>query len=394
MDKDEQGDMDVQSSFFRCDEDDEWLFASTTRYDSLHMFELLHPVKAMDWVETKYLGIGTTDTFGGNEVLMLGAPERLLTVDAEEEGLAEERDFHLCAGVLHELPLLSAQFVNGTRLLLASEGGGSGNVISWHLPEVREHDTDVIRKAKTFSGLFQSTQPAQFCVDPFKNLIQGALLSQVTIQHLDGACAELLVASEHAGSLAAEPLARILSVASDAVALCCARSAGAVLVDTRSRAPVLHLKESGGGRSAHGETWATCGNGVHYVSASTAGRLVAYDTRKSAAASGEALAHCETGRAWGGRMHQCRDLCIQMSPHDGDTFSISGVDGMVRLYSMNAMPSCNSQPLKPVFEHDGHRMMNSSPMPTILNHMWHPAIANMITSSDSDGGLQCWKYKI
>ncbi|KAF0032056.1 hypothetical protein F2P81_016611 [Scophthalmus maximus] len=108
---------------------DDWFIESLKTYKDLHVYQLEHPTKVIEWTSGKTVcvaGYGSSK----NEVLELRLPLKLFA--NENKGLCAERDFKVVHGGFADGPVRCLRHVPGTRCIVTSDGLSS-NLQVWDL---------------------------------------------------------------------------------------------------------------------------------------------------------------------------------------------------------------------------------------------------------------------
>ncbi|KAL5476218.1 hypothetical protein EMCRGX_G026134 [Ephydatia muelleri] len=91
---------------------DDWLFDSLYRYERLHMFELPHSTRCLEWADRD----GTSLYVGGfsdkhtNEIEMLELPEALQPQG--QENVCAHTDFKITCGGLTKPPIMAIKCIS------------------------------------------------------------------------------------------------------------------------------------------------------------------------------------------------------------------------------------------------------------------------------------------
>ncbi|RXN27007.1 WD repeat-containing 73 [Labeo rohita] len=99
--------MDISS-----DESDDWFMESLNAYKDLHLFQLEHPTKVIEWTGDKNICVAGY-TGARSEILELLLPLKLYA--GENQGLCAERDFKVQHGGFSEEPVENLIHIPGTR---------------------------------------------------------------------------------------------------------------------------------------------------------------------------------------------------------------------------------------------------------------------------------------
>ncbi|MCJ8740889.1 hypothetical protein PDJAM_G00064280 [Pangasius djambal] len=113
------------------DEADDWFMQSLTLYKDLHVFQLEHPTKSIEWTGEKSICVAGYSS-EKNEILELLLPLKLYAKG--NQGLCPERDFKVQHGGFSDEPVECLRHIYGKRCVVTS-GRHNSKLQVWDIGE-------------------------------------------------------------------------------------------------------------------------------------------------------------------------------------------------------------------------------------------------------------------
>ncbi|CAL1611524.1 unnamed protein product [Knipowitschia caucasica] len=356
-----------------CDDTlDEWFIHSLKTYTDLHVYQLEHPTRVLEWTSGKTVCVAGFSP-ANNEILELSLPLRLLA--EQNKGLRAERDFKILHGGFCEVPVHSFKHVPGTRCAVSNDGCSS----SLQLWDLGGAHTDVIRRTGQIHVEAQEVTGGRKVCAPLSHhtsgttVLHGAMTSDVQLTNISTG---QLLCSLHDCPVS-QPLSHLRCLSDGTFAV--ASVDGSILLwDTRSaarpqlRSDPLCILEPG--------PWTADVLGNLALLSSTSGQTLVLDLRGSDSYVSRAQL-----KAGGGPSRH-----VSWAPALDNYVALSGVDALVHIYDASLW-GVELQPAHSQFEHKGHAI--SSPTDVITtSHAWHPERAHTLLSAASDASVHVWDW--
>ncbi|XP_077089151.1 integrator complex assembly factor WDR73 [Siphateles boraxobius] len=368
--------MDISS-----DEADDWFMESLNTYKDLHVFQLEHPTKVIEWTGDKSICVAGY-TGAKSEILELLLPLKLYAGD--NQGLCAERDFKVQRGGFSEEPVECLIHIPGTRCVVTS-GSSSSTLQIW---DIGVDDSDVIKRTGVINLKSRSTKGIKiapgFTDDP--TVLHGSCISDAQLTEIATGRVLYTVGNESLDSVSG------LQFVNAHAFLICARNGTLLMGDTRDPSTAHYpLEESK--------------SGLHW---SFGLRSDISQSEPSVVARLSSSAHILLSDLRDLRSPICQtQLNVQHSPPNNDflniswapvlnsCLSVSGFDGIVHIYNTTDW-STKAQSPQPIFSHRGHVMSHdakySGSPAVITTHSWHHSRPNTLLSAAMDGSLHVWDW--
>ncbi|XP_014663284.1 PREDICTED: WD repeat-containing protein 73-like [Priapulus caudatus] len=377
------------------DDEDDWIFQSFNRYNNLHMYDLQHPTRNIQWTASNTVVIAGCEKEKRSEIIELSLPDKLLAA-AEIQGLHKDRDFRLVQGGFCQHAIHALRCVIKERLIATTTAADTG-VTVWKLDS---EEGGVISPVRTVTTGVTGSPLAAAAADSRVAFID----SPHRVSVVDVSSPENTL---HTYDVADDSSAMEFTDA-HTLATCGGATGRLTLRDTRcddgATAGITEIPVTRTGDAA----WTFCSAGgsscCRFYRLSSGGRLLCTDARRVNGTYWEADLAMSCAQTW-------QHLCMQASPATPGVVSVSGFDSNVRLYDLSASPTesqsqeaqqprdeerCRSA-ARPMFVHDGHSACaNTDAAATavaVTTHAWHPEQTNLILSSASDGSLHAWEWR-
>ncbi|XP_056587398.1 WD repeat-containing protein 73 isoform X2 [Triplophysa dalaica] len=326
------------------DEADDWFIESLNTYKDLHVFQLEHPTKVIEWTGDKSICVaGYTEA--RSEILELLLPLKLYAGD--NQGLCAERDFKVQHGGFSEEPVECLIHIPETRFVVTS-GGSSPALQIW---DIGGDDSDVIKR----TGVINPKSPSAKC-----GKIASGLTENPTALH---------------GSYTNDVQLTELAT-------------GRVLYTVGNESSDLEsmsgLHWCFGLRSSSSDP-SLC----TIARLSSSGQMVLSDLRDLQ------NSFCQTQLNVQHISAKNEFLNVSWASVLDSCLSVSGFDGTVQVYNTRNW-STEAQTPQPVFSHRGHDMSYeakcSGSRPVVTTHAWHPSRPNTLLSAATDGSVHVWDW--
>ncbi|XP_029927560.1 integrator complex assembly factor WDR73 [Myripristis murdjan] len=361
---------------------DDWFIESLKTYKDLHVYQLEHPTRVIEWTSGKTVCVAGYRS-AKNELLELLLPLKLLA--EENKGLCAERDFKVVHGGFAEGPVHCLRHIPGTRCAVTNDGRSSGLQV-WDLGG---DDSDVIRRTASVAGRSASGRGSRIAAglssDP--RVLHGAESSDVLLTDLTSGQSVYKLKSD-----AADPLSSLQFV-SDSVFLACCCSGNIYTVDTRaSDAPRPSPPPATGG--GDGVLWcadaspSSAGGAGRVARLSSSGEAVLSDLRDLGGAVSRARLDVLIDH------HNWDDVKVSWAPALDDCIAASGFSGTVQIYDTSAW-AAEPAAARPLFEHRGHVVSSqrADSLPVLVtSHVWHPERPRTLLSAAADGSVHVWDW--
>ncbi|XP_073681183.1 integrator complex assembly factor WDR73 [Garra rufa] len=370
--------MDISS-----DESDDWFMESLNAYKDLHVFQLEHPTKVIEWTGDKNICVAGY-TGARSEILELLLPLKLYA--GENQGLCAERDFKVQHGGFSEEPVESLIHIPGTRCVVTS-GRSSSTLQIW---DIGGDDSDVIKRTGVINHKSTSAKGSKIApglkVEPA--VLHGSCISDVQLTEIATGRVLYTVAKESSDSVSG------LQFVNACVFLICTSDGTLLRGDTRESSTCQYpLQESKSGlhwsfglRSDSSQSEASC---CTVARLSSSGHIMLSDLRDLQSP------FCQTQLNVQRSASNNDFLNISWAPVLDRCVSVSGFDGTVHIYNTRNW-STEGQSPQPVFTHRGHEMSDeakhSGTPPVVTTHSWHQSRAKTLLSAATDGSLHVWDW--
>uniref|UniRef100_A0A8C6T401 WD repeat-containing protein 73 n=1 Tax=Neogobius melanostomus TaxID=47308 RepID=A0A8C6T401_9GOBI len=334
---------------------DDWFIESLKTYKDLHVYQLEHPTRVLEWTSGKSLSVKLLIMFKSlslicdhywfihswtavcvagysasskNEILELSLPLRLLA----------EQNKGLCAHLKH---------IPGTRCAVSNDGA-SGSLQIWDLGG---DDTAGRRLA---APLAPASEP---------RVLHGATTDDVQLTDIS--------TGRELYRLESEPLSCLQFLGDGAFA--CGSVNGSVLVaDSRSSAaPVRHAAPAAARSSEHTE-WSVAFHRSAVVRSSVSGQTVVSDLRRMDTCAAQALVEVDAGKHRG-------SLNVSWAPALEHYIALSGSSGLVQIFDTSLWGR-------------SHTVSSPEDDAIVTSHTWHPERPRTLLSAASDASVHVWDW--
>uniref|UniRef100_UPI003AABA5D9 WD repeat-containing protein 73 n=1 Tax=Centroberyx gerrardi TaxID=166262 RepID=UPI003AABA5D9 len=370
---------------------DDWFIESLKTYKDLHVYQLEHPTRVIEWTSGKTVCVaGCRST--KNEILELHLPLKLFA--DENKGLCAERDFKVVHGGFTDGPVHCLRHIPGTRCVVTNDGLSSKLQV-WDLGG---DDSDVIRRTGGVEGRGVAERGSRIAAglssDP--RVLHGAQTGDVRLTDLTSGQSLYKLETD-----TAEPLSSLQFV-SDSVFLACCCSGNIYVADSRtSAAPQPSplpppLPPAAAGRR-DGVLWCADASadrsrpdpaGRRVARLSSSGEVLVSDLRNPGGAVCRAQLDVQTDRCGQD------DITVSWAPALDDCIAVSGFSGAVQIYVTSAWRA-ELTAARPLFEHRGHAVSSQhadGPPVRVSSHVWHPERPRTLLSAATDGSVHVWDW--
>ncbi|XP_062867767.1 WD repeat-containing protein 73 [Trichomycterus rosablanca] len=364
------------------DESEDWFIDSLHMYKDLHVFQLEHPTKVIEWTDEKSICVAGYSS-AKSEILELLLPLKLYVKG--NQGLCPERDFKVLHGGFSDEQVKCLRHV-GNRCLVTS-GQHSSNLQVWN---IGGDQSDVIKK----TGVINCTATSATCrklaarVTGDASVLHGSLVSDVQQTEISSGKVQYAVGTDSMDTVSG------LQFVNANTFLICASNGTLYTGDTRDPT-IKHycLQES-----ADGSDWVfglnTDGTSSDPASCSAArlsstGQVIVSDLRNPSAPVKQAQLNLNvTGSDF---------LTVTWAPALDSHLAVSGFDGHMRVFDTVSWTADPEQHPEPTFIHRGHEMsreekINAATPLVVTTHVWHPQRQRTLLSAASDGSVHVWDW--
>uniref|UniRef100_A0A8C2FCW2 WD repeat domain 73 n=1 Tax=Cyprinus carpio TaxID=7962 RepID=A0A8C2FCW2_CYPCA len=370
--------MDISS-----DESDDWFIESLNTYKDLHVFQLEHPTKVIEWTGDKNICVAGY-TGSRSEILELLLPLKLYA--GENQGLCAERDFKVQHGGFSEEPIESLIHISGTRCVVTS-GSSSSTLQIW---DIGGDDSDVIKRTGVINLKSTSVKGCKIApgLTDEPAVLHGSCISEVQLTEIATGRVLYTVAKESSDSVSG------LQFVNACVFLICASDGTLFMGDTRDPSTCHYPLED----SKSGLHWAfglrsdssqSEPSGCTVARLSSSGHMLLSDLRNLQSP------FCQTQLNVQHSASKNDFLNVSWAPVLDRCLSVSGFDGTVHIYNTMNWSTEGQSPL-PVFSHRGHEMSDeakySGSPPVVTTHSWHQSRPKTLLSAATDGSLHVWDW--
>ncbi|KAM3873522.1 integrator complex assembly factor WDR73 [Diretmus argenteus] len=372
---------------------DDWFIESLKTYKDLHVYQLDHPTRVIEWTSGRTVCVAGYHSTK-SEILELQLPLKLFADD--NKGLCAERDFKVVHGGFADGPVLCLRHVPGTRCVVTNDGVGSELAV-WDLGG---DDSDVIRRTGSVAGRSVSVRGSRIAAGLSEpHVLHGAQTSNIQLTDLGSGKTVYQLDSDSPDRLSS------LQFVSSSVFLACCCNGNIYVVDTRSSSiprpmppppsaaaaarmdDVSWCMDASPGRSS--PDWSSPGQSCcRVVRLSSSGRALVSDLRDLGNAMCQAWLDTRTD------CHCQDDVKVSWAPALGGCIAVSGFDGAVQIYDTSTWRA-ELMDAEPLFEHRGHTVSPGRPesLPLrITAHAWHPDRPRTLLSAASDGSVHVWDW--
>ncbi|XP_027131169.1 integrator complex assembly factor WDR73 isoform X2 [Larimichthys crocea] len=362
---------------------EDWFIESLKTYKDLHVYQLEHPTRVIEWTSGKTVCVAGYSS-SKNEILELRLPLKLFA--DENKGLCAERDFKVVHGGFTDGPVRRLRHVPGTRCVVTNDGLSSDLQV-WDLGG---DDSDVIRQTGSVKGRRSVSEGGSRVAARLSSrprVLHGAQSGDVQLSELTSGQPVYKLESD-----SADPVGSLHFV-TDAVFVVGCSNGNVHVADTRtSDAPQLSPPPSG-----ESVTWWTdvsagpsCldPSSCRIVRLSSSGLAVISDLRKPGGAVSRAQLDVQT------RCCNVDDVRVSWAPSLDDCIAVSGFSGAVQIYDTSVWRA-EPEEVRPLFEHRGHAVSSQSDdgVPVfVTSHVWHPERSRTLLSAASDGSVHVWDW--
>lgn len=356
---------------------DDWFIESLKTYKDLHVYQLEHPTRVIEWTSGKTVCVAGYAS-SKNEILELLLPLKLLA--DKNKGLCAERDFKVAHGGFTDGPVRCLKHVPGTRCVVTNDGRSSDLQV-WDLGG---DDSDVIRRTGSIEGkrtVSESGSRIAARLSPQPEVLHGAQSSDVRLTELTSGRSLFTLETDSAHPLTS------LQFVSDGVFLAGCCNGSVYVADTRSSAaPQLSPPPAS---SAPSDLWWTDASAgplsCRIVRLSSSGRAVVSDLRKLGGAVSQAQLDVQSRQY---------DVTVSWAPVLDGCIAVSGFSRVVQIFDTSSWRS-EVQDAQPLFEHHGHTVSSQAEDGTpvvVTAHAWHPERPRTLLSAGSDGSVHVWDW--
>ncbi|XP_030638184.1 integrator complex assembly factor WDR73 [Chanos chanos] len=365
------------------DEEDDWFFESINAYEALHVFQLEHSTKVIEWTGEKSIcvaGYGSVK----NEILELILPLKLFAGNCE--GLCPERDFKVDHGGFSEEPIECLKYIPGTRYVVTS-GNLSSRLNIW---DIGGDDSDVIKKMGFIDPVDTSARGSKMAPglteDP--SILHGSQIKNVQLTDLTSRRVLHSVGTDSSEAVSG------LQFLSPNVFLICASNGVLYVSDTRDPSTNRYtLREE---KSSSEWCFAlkmdqspSDPTSCSVARLSSSGQVVISDFRDLAGIISCAKLNVKHNA------HSNDSMTVTWAPAFDGAIAVSGFDGTVQIYNTNAWTK-EFQVFEPIFAHCGHTMMGEektdNTSTVVTTHVWHPWRPKTVLSAATDGSIHVWEW--
>ncbi|XP_027016758.1 WD repeat-containing protein 73 isoform X1 [Tachysurus fulvidraco] len=364
------------------DEEEEWFMQSLTLYKDLHVFQLEHPTKTIEWTGEKSVCVAGYSS-EKNEILELLLPLKLYA--KKNQGLCPERDFKVQHGGFSDEPIECLRHIFGKRCVVTS-GQHSSKLQVW---DIGDDDNDVMRRTGVINCSHTSTTGRKlasgFTEDA--SVLHGSTVHDV--QHTDVASGRMLYAVE-TDSL---DVVNCLQFVNTSTFVICATNGTLYMGDLRDQKVSCYALSE----NTTGSEWAfglrtaepQCDPASCIVARlSSSGQVIVSDLRNPSTLVGQAQLNLQQN-------HLSNEfLTVTWAPALDNHLAVSGFDGTVQIFDTRRW-SIESQTPQPIFVHRGHNFSceeNSDTSLLVTTHVWHPQRPRTLLSAASDGSIHVWDW--
>lgn len=362
---------------------DDWFIESLKTYKDLHVYQLEHPTKVIEWTSGKTVCVAGYSP-SKNEMLELRLPLKLYA--DENKGLCAERDFKVAHGGFTDGPVHRLKHIPGTRCVVTNDGLSS----DLQLWELGGDDSDVIRITGSIEGRGPASERgSRIAARPSAppQILHGARSRDVQLTEVTTGQRLYRLETDSADLLSS------LQFVNDTLFLASCHNGCVYIADTRKAgAPQLSPPPPSSGESIL--WWTDVSTGPHVpdcrvIRLSSSGRAVISDLRNPGEAVSQAQLDVQTCRC------SPDDVRVSWAPALNDCVSVSGFSGIVQLYSTSAW-RMEPQDAQPLFQHRGHAVSSQqtdggAPV-SVTSHVWHPERPRTLLSAASDGSVHVWDW--
>ncbi|XP_028326984.1 integrator complex assembly factor WDR73 [Gouania willdenowi] len=358
---------------------DDWFIESLKTYKDLHVYQLEHPTKVIEWTSEKTVCVAGY-TSSKNEILELRLPLKLLA--DKNKGLCAERDFKVTYGGFTEGAVCCLTHVPGTRCLVTNDGLSS----DLQLWELGGDDSDVIRRTGLVQGRSLSDGGSKIAaqLSPSPQVLHGGLISDVLLTELSSGLTVYKLETQSSDRLSS------LQFESEAVFLAGCTNGSVYVADTRtSAAPQLLPPPESSHESV--QWWADVCAGPHLscsrlIRLSSVGVAVVSDLRNAGTSVSRAQLDVNAQRS-------NPDIRVCWSPTLHDYVSVSGFGGVVEIYNVSSWSTDSQVVAESLFQHRGHAVSSNVDVSVVVTaHTWHPERPRTLMSAASDGSVHVWDW--
>ncbi|XP_043076853.1 WD repeat-containing protein 73 [Puntigrus tetrazona] len=365
------------------DEADDWFMESLNTYKDLHVFQLEHPTKVIEWTGDKSICVAGYNG-ARSEILELLLPLKLYA--GENQGLCAERDFKVQHGGFSEEPVESLIHIPGTRCAVTA-GGSSSALQIW---DIGGDDSDVIKKTGVLNLKSPSAEGIKIAAGSRAEpaVLHGSCISEVQLSEIASGRVLYTVAK---GS--SEPVSG-LQFANAYVFLVCASDGTLLVSDTRDPSACHYpLRDSKSGLhwsfGLRSDSSQAEPSRCAVARLSSSGHVLLSDLRDLQRPFCQTQLNVQRSTAKNDLLN------VSWAPVLDGWLSVSGFDGKVRIYNTTGWGAEGQSP-QPVFTHRGHEMSHEAEhgaaLPVVTAHSWHRSRPRTLLSAATDGSLHVWDW--
>ncbi|KAL6469953.1 hypothetical protein MHYP_G00210720 [Metynnis hypsauchen] len=367
------------------DEADDWFMESLHMYKDLHVFQLEHPTKVIEWTSEKSVCVAGYSS-PKNEILELLLPLKLYAGD--KQGLCPERDFKVQHGGFCDEPVECLRHIFGkSNRCVVTSGRNSSKLQVWNLGE---DDSDVIKRTGVINLERMSAEGRKIASglteDP--SVLHGSQISDVQLIEL--ATGKVLYA---VGTDSLDAVSGLQFVNANEFVIC-ANNGTLYVGDTRDPRIEQYALQASMTRShwifglktnLPQSDLASC----TVSRLSSCGQVLLSDFRKMSSPVREAQLNLQHS------FPSSDFMTVTWAPALDNFLSVSGFDGTVLVFDTTCWTTDLKNP-KPTFVHRGHDFSceaktDGTPL-VVTTHVWHPWRPRTLLSAASDGSIHVWDW--
>ncbi|XP_026861348.2 WD repeat-containing protein 73 isoform X1 [Electrophorus electricus] len=370
--------MDISS-----DEADDWFMESLHIYRDLHVFQLEHPTKVIEWTGEKSICVADYSS-ARNEILELLLPLKLYA--GGNKGLCPERDFKLQHGGFCDEPVECLRHIFGKRCVVTS-GQYSSKLQVW---DIGEGDSDIIKRTGVINPKCPSDKGRKIAsgVTDGASVLHGSRINDVQQTELVSGRVLYAVGTDSLDAVSG------LQFVNSSTFVVCANNGTLYVGDTRDprmKHYVLHGSMSGSHwvfalrkDQPHSDP-AAC----TVARLSSFGQVLVSDLRNLCSPVRQAQLNLQQNMA------TCDFLNVTWAPVLDSCLAVSGFDGKVHIFDTTSWSTVSQTP-QPVFVHRGHDLSHEAKtdgtLLVVTTHVWHPWRPRTLLSAASDGSIHVWDW--
>ncbi|XP_056142661.1 WD repeat-containing protein 73 [Lampris incognitus] len=361
---------------------DDWFIESLKIYKDLHVYQLEHPTRVMEWTSERTVCVaGYQPT--KSEILELCLPLKLFA--DEKKGPCADRDFKVVHGGFTDRPIHCLRHIPGTRFAVTGDGL-TAKLLVWDLGG---DDSDVIRRAGSIerrNGAGRGCRiAAGLCPEP--SVLHGTLLSDVQLSQLSTGKTLYQLETDFPDALSS------LQFVSTSVFLACSSNGNLFVVDTRTSSVPAPAPPPPAGQRRDSISWsmdasADCSGPdvtrCRVARLSSSGEVLVSDLRNVKNEVCRAQLDVQTNGS------DLEFVNVLWAPALDDCIAVSGFNGAVQVYDTSSW-GVEGKDARPLFEHRGHTPSGTLSI-RVSTHLWHPTRPRTLLSAATDGSVHLWDW--